>query len=371
VRSKRLRTAEAKTGSVNCLNVKYTQILDHNVRKKSMKVLVTGATGFIGAVLTKELIKNGHLVRALVLVGESTESLLKEGVEIRFGNLTKKETLRHICDDMDIVFHLAGLVADYGKRKLFYDAIYEATKNLLDEAVNSKVGRFVYISSIAALGLGRHLKGIKESDPAFKSGIPYNDAKLDTEELVLRKHKEGSIACTIIRPANVIGPRSAWVRSFIDRTVHVKTIPLIDHGKYGAGLIYVDNLVDGIIMAGTSDIAKGKIYHLRDDWNVTWKQYMSDMGAFIGKETKGNIPYKILRVLGYLLEIVWPIFGKEPPSTRLTADITGRDNDVDNSLIKQELGWKTRVTYPEAMAQIGEWVAKTYNRDVISYQHKI
>ena len=60
-------------------------------------------------------------------------------------------------------------------------------------------------------------------------------------------------------------------------------VPLFDGGRYSASFVYVDNLVDGIIRAGTMDIAKGKAYHFRDDWNVTWKEYITDLGSFIGK----------------------------------------------------------------------------------------
>ena len=85
----------------------------------------------------------------------------------------------------------------------------------------------MYISSIAAIGFGRHMKGIKETDPAFKSGIPYNDAKLDAEKLVMSYHTSGRIACTIIRPANVTGPGSAWVRDIVEKMIAMP-MPLVD-----------------------------------------------------------------------------------------------------------------------------------------------
>src|SRR5271157_4253396 len=72
------------------------------------------------------------------------------------------------------VHHLAGRVTDWGTKRQFYTAIYDATENLIKEAAG-RASRFVYISSIAAMGMGRHQKGIKETDPTRKSGIPYND----------------------------------------------------------------------------------------------------------------------------------------------------------------------------------------------------
>jgi nucleoside-diphosphate-sugar epimerase len=323
-----------------------------------MKTLVTGATGFIGSVLTRELIRQGHQVRAFVLPGENTSALEDLGIETRRGDLTKAETVKGICDGIDTVFHLAGRVTDWGTREQFYTAIYDATLNLIQEAAD-KAGRFVYISSIAAIGFGRHMKGIKETDPAIKSGIPYNDAKLDAEKLVMSYHTSGRISCTIIRPANVTGPGSAWVRDIVEKMMSMP-MPLVDNGRHSSSFIYVDNLVDGIILAGTKDIAKGKIYHLRDDWDVTWKQYITDLGAFIGKKPVGSLPYGPARFLGTILDLICTPLHIRPPLSRMSVDIVGRNLDVDNSLAKQELGWKTKITYEEALKKIGAWVRKTY-----------
>ena len=323
-----------------------------------MNALVTGATGFIGSVLSRELIRQEHKVRALALPGENTNDLEKLGIEIRRGDLTNPESLRGICDGMDTVFHLAGRVTDWGKRELFYKAILDATRNLLEEA-SGKAGRFVYISSIAAIGLGRHMKGIKETDPVFKSGISYNDAKLDAEKLVWTYHDAGRTACTVIRPANVTGPGSVWVRDILDK-LRSMPLPLIDQGRYSSSFIYVDNLVDGIILAGTKDIARGKTYQLRDDWDVTWKQYITDIGAIIGKKPMGSVPYPVANLLGRACDSVCTPLGVRPPLTRMSVELTGRDNDVDNNLAKRDLGWATRVSYQEALQRIGVWVMDRY-----------
>lgn len=325
-----------------------------------MKALVTGATGFIGSVLTKELVKQGIEVRALVLPGENTDALNRLGVEICRGDLSERGTLKGICDGVDIVFHLAGRVTDWGTREQFYTAIYDATLHIMEEA-SGKASRFVYISSIAAIGFGRHMKGIKETDQAFKSGIPYNDAKLDAEKLVMSAHKSGRIACTIIRPANVTGPGSAWVRDIVEKMMAMP-MPLVDGGRYSSSFIYVDNLVEGIILAGTKDISTGKIYQLRDDWDVSWKQYITDLGAFIGKKPVGSIPYWPARAMGSLFDLVCTPLGIRPPISRMSIEITGRDLDVDNSLAKRELGWETTISYPEAMERIGSWVKQTYGK---------
>lgn len=323
-----------------------------------MNTLVTGATGFIGSVLCRELTGRGHKVRALALPGENPEALLDIGADIRYGDLLNKEDMKGLCEGVHTVFHLAGRVTDWGSREQFSKAIYESTVNLMVEAAG-KAKRFLYVSSIAAIGLGRHMKGIKESDPVFRSGIPYNDAKLDAERLVMAFNDTGMIESTVVRPANVTGPGSAWVRDIVDKML-MMPMPLIDGGRHSASLIYVDNLVDGIIRAATSDKGKGKIYHLRDDWDITWKQYINDLGALIGKKSLGSIPYPVARMLGAVMDLICTPLEVRPPVSRMAVDITGRNNDVDTSLARTELGWETKTAYTEAMEKISAWVRENY-----------
>jgi 2-alkyl-3-oxoalkanoate reductase len=321
-----------------------------------MKALVTGATGFIGSRLCRELKKKGWDIRALVLPGENTRHIDKFVSEIKQGNITEPDTLTGIGDDMDVVFHLAARVLDYGSKEQFYDPIYTGTQNML-KACRECAKRFVFASSIAACGLGRHLKGVKESDPRQKSGIPYNDAKADAEVLVKTYQDKFPNGCVIVRPANVIGPKSAWVDE-LGRQFLKSIIPLIDGGQYSSSLIFVDNLVDGIILAGTKDKASGQIYQFRDDWDVTWKQYLTDLSGMLDKKPVGSVPYSIAWVLGSVVEKLMTPLGIRPPVTRLAAAIMGRNNDVDNTKAKKELGWKTRVSYAEAMEEIREYVVK-------------
>jgi len=320
-----------------------------------MKVLVTGATGFIGSRLCKVLAEQGNEIKALVLPGENIDSISGTSLEISYGDLRAPDSLKGICDNIDIVYHLAARVVDWGSKKDFYSIILDGTQNILEEA-SGKASRFVFISSIAACGLGKHLKERTEEDAAFKSGVPYNDAKLDAEKLVRSYRSALGTWTTIVRPANVIGPGSVWVTEIIDRFRTVLSVPFIDSGKHSSSLIHVGNLVDGIIRAGTQEIAKGKTYFFRDDWQVTWAKYISDLGAIIGNKPFGSIPFWIAWALGYVMEKTLTPLKIRPPLTRLAAGIMGRDNDVDASLARKELGWETKVSYEQAMEEIRKWV---------------
>lgn len=323
-----------------------------------MKILVTGANGFIGSFLCPALIEDCHEVVGLAMPGEDTSANEALGVNTILGDLTEPSTIEGACEGIDIVYHLAGRVTDWGPRTAFYSSILDATRNLLDEA-RGKVGRFVYISSVCAFGMGKHLTHKREDDPVYRSGIPYADAKWDAEELCRERDGKDGLSATIIRPTNVTGSGSVWVRDVVDRFVSSK-VPVIDGGRHSASLIYVRNLVDGLVAAGTMDAAAGQTYQFRDDYEVTWKRYLDDLGAMVGKKTSVSIPFSVAWPAALVMEKVSSPFGVRPMMTRHTLGIMGRDLDIDNSKAKEELGWSTRVTYDEAMEEISAWVRENY-----------
>jgi len=195
-------------------------------------VLVTGATGFIGTHLCDLLARQGKNIRGFAFPGEKTRHLEDLGVKIYSGDLSRPEMVNGICDGIDIVYHLASRVTYWGRKKDFYDAIYVATKNLLDVAADAGVSRFVYVSSYCACGLGGHLKGITEDTPPRKTSIYYGDAKLDAENLVWQYQQDCGLTATVVRPSNVIGPGSVWVKDAIDSYLRSRIFHLIDHGRY-------------------------------------------------------------------------------------------------------------------------------------------
>ena len=332
--------------------------------KRGKKVLVTGAAGFIGSFLCPRLLKEGYDVTALDISDKKAQAMRDMGMAVVIGDLTHPESIQGVCDGMDIVIHLAAHVKGWGSKRLFYDSIYHATKNLLVEAAKNRC-RFIYLSSFCAAGVGgvpHHLTGHKEDDPESKTGNSYyGDAKYDTEKLVMGYHNQNRIIATIIRPANVIGPGSVWVTDTVDALQKKGAYPLIDNGQYNACFVYADNLVDGILLAMTKEIAQGRTYHFRDDYDVTWKGYAADLGAILGKTvTFSNIPFNIAWTAGYVADRLLRPLNLQIAIGRHTVGMVGRDNRVDTCRAQKELGWKTRISYEAAMGAIGDWVKRMY-----------
>jgi nucleoside-diphosphate-sugar epimerase len=323
-----------------------------------MKVLITGAAGFIGSHLVMRLLERGDEVRGLLLPQEPDRGLDELGMEIFRADLTDHDTIRGVAEGCDKVIHAANRTIDWGKRKLFYSIGVDGTRNLLEECAG-KVERFVYLSSVAAYGLGVNMKDFDEDTPLVKTGIPYGDAKAEAEQITRSYMAKGAMDTTIIRPANVTGPGSVWVREVLD-VMGKGPLPLIDGGRWSASLVYVDNLVDGIVLAMDSERARGRTYNLRDDYSVTWKEYEEWLGGLIGRKPAGSLPFGMVWRLGWIVQTIWLPFGVRPPITAQAAGIMGRDLDVSSKRARDELGWETRVTWEEAKAAIEAWVRENY-----------
>jgi len=319
-----------------------------------LKVLVTGATGFMGKVLCKALHARGDEVRALILPGEDYSPIAGHIKEAAEGDITDPASLADLAEGIDVVYHLAARVVDYGSYRDFYGTILNGTRNVLD-ACAGKADRFVYVSSICACGTGRHMRGMRESDNCKKTGVYYGDAKLEAEQTVKKYATRFPGGYVIVRPANVVGPGSVWV-SELGAMIRDKLFAYFDGGRYNASLIYIDNLVDGLVLCGCKEQAAGQTYFFRDDWDITWKQYIDDLAALLGRKIWLSLPFPASWTLGYVSETISRPFKTRPMITRHAAGLMGRDNEVSNAKAKEELGWATKVTYEEAMKEIKAWV---------------
>jgi nucleoside-diphosphate-sugar epimerase len=323
-----------------------------------MKALVTGARGMIGSSICRRLLGSGHEVRGLFLPDEDAVDLEREGVEAFRGDITRAETLKGCTQGCEVLYHCAARVTDWGARRLFLESIVDGTRNLLEESLG-EVKRFVYLSSIAAYGMKYHTKDATEEHPLRKVGIPYGDCKVDAEAICRSYHGRDGLEVTIIRPSNVLGPNSAWVRDVLD-VFGKGPVPLIDKGRCETAFVFVENLVDGIIAASESAAAAGRAYHFCDDYRVTWAEYNNALGELVGKKTLGSIPFTVAWYANYAMELACLPFGIRPLYSRLATGVMGRENHVDCSRAKSELDWSTRVSWNEAMEITINWVKEVY-----------
>lgn len=324
----------------------------------SKKILITGITGLIGNYLYRKLSQNAdYSIRGQYVTKRNINNYLAQGVEMVQADICEASQITHICQGVDTVIHAAARVLDYGTKEEFYTAHYHATNHLLEDAKNNKVSHFIYISSFGvASSLSRKNILPDENTPLIKSGIIYDDVKIDTEKLVIDFCSKNEMYYTIIRPAAVIGEGSVWVVEPLKRITQKPGMFLIDGGKHDACLIDAANLADGIIRCLDNTQAYNEIFFFSDDWHITWKKYLNDLAAIKGMKIEKNIPFFIAYPLAAIAEKIFPLLGKKPPIAKKSAKATGSDRRVNCTKARTKLDWKSEVNYEQSMQSIAKWV---------------
>ena len=321
-----------------------------------MKIIITGITGLIGNHVMQVLLQNNYNdIRGTYFSNRNLEEYKQQGIEMRYADISNENSIKNITKDCAIVVHSAARVMDFGTKQQFYAAHYDATHYLLKDAKKNGVQHFIYVSSVgAASSIDRNKIIPDETVPVKKTGIHYDDVKIDTEILVRNFCTKNNLYYTIIRPTAVIGKGSVWVTEPLKRMDTKLGLKLIDHGKQPACLIDAENLANGIFLCMTKEAAHNQTFFFMDDWEVSWKQYFTDLGVMKGKKISNSIPFTLAFLLASIAEILFPLFGKNPKKKKKSAIATGTNRLVSTEKAKTLLGWTSKISYPTSMQRIKE-----------------
>jgi nucleoside-diphosphate-sugar epimerase len=231
--------------------------------------LITGATGFIGSHLVEALVAKNWQVTCLVRPQSRTGFLENFPVNILRGLVDDRDFLTEAVKGQNYIFHLAARIRS-ARREVYDRANFLFTRDLARACLreNPDVTRFVYVSSIAAAGPSSPGE-IQAETRAPAPTSEYGRTKLKGEETI--KEMWGRMDSTIIRPPNVYGPRQKETELLI-KLIKKRIVPLLKHDKKTTSLIYVKDLVKGILRAAQSTKANREIYYLTDETVYSWKE---------------------------------------------------------------------------------------------------
>ena len=331
-----------------------------------MKILVTGAGGFLGAHLVQRLLAHGYTdIRCLLREPGKAERLLSLSaeypaaqVELCFGNLRSKADCTRALAGVSLIFHLAaGLKGS--PAELFADSVV-ASRNLLD-ALDGRDGfpatesRVVLVSSFGVYGVAALPRGarVDEQTPLERHPErrdPYSQSKLRQEQLFRDAQREKGFELVILRPGVIYGPGGG---AFSNR-VGLQIGPLFFHlgGSNLLPLSYVVNCAEAIVVAGSHADSAGQAYTVHDDDLPTAARYLRAYKQRVRPIRSIRLPYFLTRMLAAGLESYHRRSQGQLPAiiTRYKAAAAWGGNTFSNARL-HALGWQQLVATPDAMAQ--------------------
>jgi nucleoside-diphosphate-sugar epimerase len=313
----------------------------------------------LGGALTQVLLREGQAVRILARRTSQLQEFAGRPVEIRFGSLEDKASLVAACQDIDLIYHCAALASDWAPWEQFYRANVLGVENLLEAArTSANLQRFVHVSTTDVYGYP--VEVVDETYPITDAGLPYNRSKGLGEKKVWEFSGATGLPVTVIRPATVYGPRSLSIVAEIAAVLRKKQMALIDGGRVAAGLLYIDNAVDGILQASRSSQTIGQAYNLRDEGDETWRQFVNALATGMGaRQPWLNLPATPALGLAQLCEVIYRVLGirHRPLLTRHAVYLLCRTQGYSIKKAQQAFGFRSKVGFAEGMARTLGWLA--------------
>lgn len=281
-----------------------------------MRVLVTGATGFIGGRLCAKLIQQGCNVRALVRDLARASELREYGVETMLGDLCDRASLERATSDVDTIYHFAAVFRQEVPRKEIWRTNVDGIENLLDAAARSGVKRFTHCSSTSVYGLRPRTPTTEDSPFVPIRADLYQASKLAAERHVLCYGSRGKLATTIIRTTGVYGPGDLrFLKLF--KAIARKRFVMIGRGEVLFSMIYIDDLLDGIVRCATKASAMNNQYLLTGNEPITLNDTVRIIAEAIGvPPPRLHVPVMPLYFVGLLMEWILKPLGIRPPLFR-------------------------------------------------------
>ena len=320
-----------------------------------MKVLVTGATGFLGGKTIELILKEGHEAVALVRSTSNTEGLPKN-IEVREADLFDEGSLETAVQGVDAVIHFAAYFDFYPRdEELMFRVNVEGTKNLMNACVGTQVQRFIYCSTTETMGGIRFPPGTEDTEliPDFS----YGESKILAEKAIREISKDTDLPHIILRPTGVLGEGDLYVMFEVAEQLYEgKVFALPTNLSAQFMYTYVDDIVAGFVAALTPMSALNNTFILCPDESMSWEEFVEVMTTHLGvKPPRLRVP-AIFAKFG--MSLLSPIKNRKKNSFfwhGKSVDMMMADRVYSNDKAKKLLGWAPKITMVEGIQRAIDW----------------
>jgi len=323
-----------------------------------MTTLITGATGFIGSAVLRQLVKAGHCLRALIRSNSDCRNLAGLPVETIIGDLRDRASLDRACAGCSTLFHVA---ADYRlwvpKPQEIYESNVTGTRNIMLAAAQAGVKRIVYTSSVATLGLTPDGSPADENTPVSLADMigPYKRSKFLAEAEVKRLVEEQSLPVVIVNPSTPVGPRDIKPTPTGRMIVDAASGRMPAYVDTGLNLVHVDDVAIGHLLA----LERGEMgeRYVLGAVNMTLKEILFALSAITKRRPpRIRLPHNLVLPIAYVSEAWARTAGrnKEPRVTLVGVRLAKKKMFFSAEKAKRVLGFQPR-PIEEALGDAVNW----------------
>ncbi len=319
-----------------------------------MRVALTGASGYTGSHILKRLLARGDTVKALVRPASITPELKSSGAEIVPGVLGRAEDARALVEGCDAVMHVAAVYRTAGHPDAYYREVnVEGVRKLLEASLAEGVRRFVHTSTVGVHGDVKN-PPCDEEGPIAPSDI-YQETKAEADALAREFGRVHPIEVAIVRPAAIYGPAETRLLK-VFRGIARGRYAVVGSGKPHYHLVYIDDLVDGFLLALDRKEAAGETFIIAGPCSLS----QDELAREVAKATGGSVwPFHIpawpIQRVGDVVEAVCVALGLEPPIHRRRVDFWVKNRSFSIDKARRLLGYAPKVDVKEGIEHTARW----------------
>ena len=310
------------------------------------RILVTGATGLIGRHLVRQLLQKGDRVRIFVRRQPPAEFMNDPNIEVFLGDLGDPAAVDQAVAGTEIVYHV-GAAMKGGAHDHERGTVY-GTQNIVDSVLRHDVQRLVYISSLSCLHGAASGRGVVVTEdwpiePSPKKRGAYTQAKTDAERIVRDAVRDRHLRAVVLRPGRVFGPGMTLLTPEVARRMGNFFVILGD-GTRELPLVYVDDVVNAIVLAAENSKFDGRVFHIVDRTHITQNQLVRD---YISKNATGakviHLPVAVLYGLALVLEVLSRLLKRPAPLSIYRVKSALARMQFDCTRAENEIAWQPRI----------------------------
>lgn len=316
------------------------------------RILVTGANGFVGKALVRKLrAENGEPLR--VFLRQPPKEALPADVQPVYGDLGNPAAVDRALEGIETVFHVGAAMK--GGPFEFNSGTVWGTRNMIEACERHAVRRLVYISSMSVLDHAGHQPGVPVNESSPYEPFPqqrgsYTQTKLEAEKMVLAAAAEGRIHAVVLRPGQIYGPGAEQFPPSGTIGIAGRWL-VVGSGNHHVPLVYVENVVDALMLAAAKDLPNGSVFQLVDPLGLSQREYV-DFVRRAGRPVRASyVPAWFLKLAGFGVELLGKVLKRAVPLTPYRVRSITPLWPCDCTAAHTVLGWQPRVTIPEGMTR--------------------